>query len=237
VQAALEPLLPQFEKLFAKADAEDMLRKHGHEHLIDKHSVHNALQGWLAEKPQRHIKRVRAPDKQKTLGYEVLEEAKNQGRKAAKRAARTAHPPVEQQHPLLGAPDPVTFDPASIPVTGRNSAYAEQMLRANGHANGHAAEGKRPPADEPSPPAEPSCAPAAPPPAPAVALAAQQRADILTLLASGMAETTEADLKEFEEAETMMLEGMDRMRRVVKKTGGFLSFRARAVQLFGAVTP
>jgi hypothetical protein len=234
VQAALEPLLPQFAKLFTKADAEEMLRTHGHAGLIDKHSVHNALQGWLAEKPQRHIKRVRAPDKQKTLGYEVLEEAKNLGRKAAKRARAATPEAPPEQHALLGATEPVVFDPASTPLALRNSAYAEKM-RTNGHSNGHSPEEKQP-VQEPGPPAAPSPAPA-PPPAPAGALAAQQKADILTLLASGMAETTEADMKEFEEAETMMLEGMDRMRRVVKKTGGFLSFRARAAELFGAVTP
>jgi hypothetical protein len=239
IREVLEPLYPQLPMEFGRLEVENLLRAYGHAHLITKSSISNVLNSFAAQDPPRRVRAVTSAAGVRVNGrFEVLEEVRNAGRKAAKKAARkeakgasaAAPPPAPTQHALLTAPDPIGFDPKVVPAGGRNAAYAERMLRATNGSNGtHPA-----PAPEPPPPT-PAPAPEPPPPPPPQIPPQQLRSDLLTLLTSGLVEANEADLKEWQEAEEMFLESVERMGRVMKRVTGFMSFRRKMGEMLASV--
>jgi hypothetical protein len=224
LREVLEPLLPQLPEArpFGRKDVEDLLRRYGREDLITKASVNNVLNAYVSEKPLRHIKRVRDGEGKMIQGqFEVLPECRSAGRKAAKKAARQAAKEAATTQPRLADAAPqITFDPTA---PGRNSRYADAQMRGNG---AHATETPATPPPEPEPTPAP-VAPPAPVPQPAPAITAQSRADLIALLTSGLIEANEEDRKDFDEAESMILTGMDKLRSVLVRARGFMTYRAK----------
>jgi hypothetical protein len=223
LREVLEPLLPQLPEArpFGRKDVEELLRRYGHEDLITKQSVNNVLNAYVSEQPLKHIKRVKDGGGKMIQGqFEVLPECRSAGRKAAKKAARQAAKEATTTPLLADAAPQITFDPMA---PGRNSRYADAQMRGNG---AHAAEATAiPPPPEPTPASV--AAPEVPAAQPAPAITAQSKADLFALLTSGFIESNEADRKEFDEAENMILAGMDKLRSVLERTRGFVTYRAR----------
>jgi hypothetical protein len=236
VREALEPLIPQLPTPFRKKHVEDLLREHGHSDVIDKHSVSNVLNAYCSESPLRHIKRWRDPATNKALdgSFEVLEEFRNQGRKAAKRAARKNGGTDHAAAPaMLNAAEPIAFDPTNAALGNRNSAYAQAVMR--GGTNGaHPPEALPPAAAEaPVPPPSAEPAPAAEPPR---VTPERARIELLALLSTGFLEGSDADMAEFRAAGDALFESIDRMNAVVKKVQGHLTTRGKLASLLNCVS-
>src|SRR6185369_15917056 len=123
---------------------ENLLCAHGAAHMINKASVNNVLNTWANQKPEPTVvKRVYRPSGEVKEGfYTVLEAAKNQGRKAAKMAAKAAGTYfTEDESPEPAAPAtiavPAFTEPSAVPLGVRNASYMQShpaLRNGNGHA-------------------------------------------------------------------------------------------------------